>query len=136
MTASSRDSDEITGINITPLVDIVLVLLIIFMVSTRLVMNRTIEIDNPTPLDAEPQIVQTPVMLTLDGAGQLFVDGVRLSRNEAMKQLREAKKKDPALRAIIAADRTLGYGEVVRLIDLVRGEGITRFAVVSAQPRL
>ena len=131
MGANTPDSDELTGINITPLVDIVLVLLIIFMVSSRVVMSHRIEVETPTPLKGPAQAAQPPVMLTIDGTAQLFVDGVRLSRDAAMTRLRAAHREDHDVRVVISADKTLGYGQVVELIDLVRGQGITHFSVAD-----
>jgi len=134
--AASVDSDEIHGINITPLVDIVLVLLIIFMVSTSVVMKQTIEVQRPTFTDEgmDSRVVPTVVMLSLDADGRLYFDGENVNRVDAATKLRNAHKSDRALRAIIAADSEVGYGDVVRLIDLVRGEGIEKLAVVAFRP--
>jgi biopolymer transport protein ExbD len=127
--AASIDSDEIHGINITPLVDIVLVLLIIFMVSTSVVMKQTIEVDVPKP--ARGETAEPPLMVTLDSHGALFVDGVALNREQAVLKLRESWKQNHDVHAVIRADTTLGYGNVVELIDLVRGAGITHFMMAK-----
>ncbi len=128
--ATSVENEEINGINITPLVDIVLVLLIIFMVSTSFLTRQTIEVDAPRPGRAT-DVAPPPLMITLDAHGALFVDGVALTREQAAPKLREAWKLNHDLRAMISADPSRGYEEVVSLIDLVRGAGITHFAIAK-----
>ncbi|HEY0882949.1 MAG TPA: biopolymer transporter ExbD, partial [Archangium sp.] len=64
---SQQEADDaITGINVTPLVDIVLVLLIIFMVTANMIVKETIEVDLPRAANSTEKTVQTPVMLTMD----------------------------------------------------------------------
>ncbi len=130
MTASfGGDDDElISGINVTPLVDIVLVLLIIFMVTTSYIVRQAIEVDLPRAAHAgEATGTQLAVVLTRDGA--LYLDGVERTEQELAERVRAAVAKDRDARAIISADRAASHGSVVHLIDLVKGEGVSRFAI-------
>lgn len=127
--ASDNDGDEITGINVTPLVDIVLVLLIIFMVTANFIVKETVEVDLPRAANTEEKTVQTPVMLTMDKDAKIFFDGVETSGDALMQKMKDAVAKDKEVRAIISADQSLNYGKVMNLIDMVKGAGIAKFAL-------
>lgn len=126
------DDDIISGINVTPLVDITLVLLIIFMVTATYIVKETIEVDLPEAANAG-ETVQTTLALVLDKEGRLFLNGKPVTEAELQAQVpalrAEAQTKDETLQAIIAADRSVTHGQVVHLIDVVKGLGITRFAI-------
>jgi biopolymer transport protein ExbD len=126
--ASEGDDDLITGINVTPLVDIVLVLLIIFMVTATYIVREAIEVDLPRAANAGEAVGTTlAVVLTRDGA--IYLDGVRRTEGELAARTREAVARDRDTRAIISADRAAQHGAVVHVIDLVKGEGVSRFAI-------
>lgn len=129
MAAAQNDSDdEITGINVTPLVDIVLVLLIIFMVTANFIVRETKEVDLPKAAKSG-ETVQGIVNVVLDKEGKLFFDGTEVNEDELKSRISEAMKKEKEPRAIITADKTLTYGEVMKLIDLVQVQGIAKFAL-------
>jgi len=126
--ASGGDDELITGINVTPLVDIVLVLLIIFMVTATYIVREAIEVDLPRAAHAGEAVGTTlAIVLTRDGA--IYLDGVRRSEAELAERARAAVAKDRDTRAIISADRAALHGAVVRVIDVVKGAGVTRFAI-------
>ncbi|MEW5740849.1 MAG: biopolymer transporter ExbD [Myxococcota bacterium] len=130
MAAPSQDNeDEITGINVTPLVDIVLVLLIIFMVTANFIVRETVEVDLPRAANTDDKTVQGPVMITMDKDAKVFFDGAELDERTLMEKMRAAVANDKEVRAIISADQTLNYGKVMGLIDLVKEAGITKFAL-------
>jgi biopolymer transport protein ExbD len=130
MAGGSQDNeDEITGINVTPLVDIVLVLLIIFMVTANFIVRETVEVDLPRAANSQDKTVQGPVMITMDKDAKVFFDGAEMEQPALMEKMRAAVAKDAEVRAIISADQTLNYGKVMGLIDLVKEAGITKFAL-------
>lgn len=124
----SQDDDEITGINVTPLVDVVLVLLIIFMVTANFIVRETVEVDLPKAANAG-QTMQGLVNVVLDKEGALYFDGQPVSEAELDGKVKAALAKDAETRAIISADQSLPYGRVMHLIDRVKGMGIARFAL-------
>ncbi len=127
--AFGQDEDEeITGINVTPLVDIVLVLLIIFMVTANFIVRETMEVDLPRAANAG-QTVQGLVNVVMDRTGALFVDGAPTDEAGLRVRVAQGVRQDPDTRAIISADQSLPYGRVMHLIDLVKGEGVARFAL-------
>ena len=124
----SGDEDIIAGINVTPLVDVILVLLIIFMVTATYIVREAIEVDLPRAAHGgEATGTTLAVVLTRDGT--LYLDGVRGSDAELARRTREAVARDRGARAIISADRATLHGAVVHVIDLVKGEGVSRFAI-------
>jgi biopolymer transport protein ExbD len=129
MAASSSDDDDIiVGINVTPLVDIVLVLLIIFMVTATYIVRASIEVDLPRAAHGgETTGALLSVVITKDG--EIFLDGVKRTEAELVERSREAAAASPEARAIIAADKGALHGAVVRVIDVVKGAGIARFAI-------
>jgi biopolymer transport protein ExbD len=126
---TSDDGDEITGINVTPLVDIVLVLLIIFMVTANMIVKETVEVDLPRAKNTQDKTVQGPVMLTMDKDEKIYFDGAEVQSDALMAKMKEAVAKDKEVRAIISADQTLNYGKVMALIDQVKNAGIAKFAL-------
>ena len=124
----SDDDDLISGINVTPLVDVVLVLLIIFMVTATYIVRASIKVELPrTAQGGEAAGAILSVVLTRDG--QIYLDGVRRTEEELVALTRTAVERDREARALISADKGALHGSVVRVIDLVRGAGVTRFAI-------
>ena len=130
MAAQLQDGgdDEITGINVTPLVDVVLVLLIIFMVTANFIVRETMEVDLPKAANAG-ETVQGLVAVVMDRQGRLYLDGAEVSEAQLRAKVAESVKRDAETRAILSADQALPYGEVMHLIDVVKGEGVSRFAL-------
>jgi biopolymer transport protein ExbD len=129
MAASVEEhDDEITGINVTPLVDITLVLLIIFMVTATYVVKEAIEVDLPRAASGG-QTVGPTLAFALDREGRLYLDGVPATAEAARAAVRAAVARSAEARAIISADRAVSHGRVVEVIDLVKREGLTRFAI-------
>lgn len=129
MAAAAQDSeDEIVGINVTPLVDITLVLLIIFMVTANFIVRETVEVDLPRAAHGG-ETVQGLVNIVIDKEGRLFFDGAEVDETGLKSRIDEALGKDKDTRAIISADQQLNYGAVMHLIDVVKGKGIAKFAL-------
>jgi biopolymer transport protein ExbD len=127
--ASGDDEDDlISGINVTPLVDVVLVLLIIFMVTATYIVRASIEVDLPRAAHGGDS-VGTLLSIVVSRGGEVFLDGVALDEEALVRATREAVARDADARVVISADRGALHGAVVRVIDLVKGAGATRFAI-------
>jgi biopolymer transport protein ExbD len=135
--ASAFEDDDagrmITEINVTPLVDITLVLLIIFMVTTTYIVNPTIKIDLPKAASGSEQ-ARTTLALTVTREGTLFLNGERSDEPAITRFIGAELPKNPELQAIIAADKVVPHGTVVRMIDLVKRAGVRRFAINVESP--
>ena len=122
------DGQPIVGINVTPLVDITLVLLIIFMVTTTYIVNPSIKVDLPKAVSGSDQ-TRTTLALTLTKDGQLYLNGDRSDEAQVAKQIAAELPKNPDLQAIIAADKVVSHGSVVHIIDFVKRAGVRKFAI-------
>jgi biopolymer transport protein ExbD len=124
--AAPQDDEIITGINVTPLVDVTLVLLVILMVTASYVVSRSIPLELPKGATGE----STPTTLTvsIDKDGQTFLDAEPIEENVLQMKIRGARLADPETRAVIAADGRVNHAKVVRIIDLLRREDVTKFA--------
>jgi len=124
---SGDDDDLITDINVTPLVDVVLVLLIILMVTATAIVSKTIPMELPEAATGE----QTPSTLavSIDQAGQVFLDTIPVDAEELRARVRAARADDEDLRAVIAADGRIAHAKVVQVIDILRQEKVTKFAI-------
>lgn len=129
MASGQKDDDEIlSDINVTPLVDIMLVLLIIFMVTATFIKEPVIPVELPRAANAQEAMTKT-FALVLDAKGKLYVNGKITTEESARERLKKAFKRDPEVQAIVAADGSVKHKYVVRVIDLVRSTGITKFAI-------
>ncbi len=129
MAGTLGEEDEIiTNLNVVPLVDIVLVLLIIFMLTANIIAAQSIQVELPeasTGEGSEP----TVVALTLTGDGDLYLNGNPTDTEGLKAYLPGVVKDDPEVQAIIAADKSVPHGRVISLIDLIRTQGIYKFAL-------
>ena len=126
------DDEIIAGINVTPLVDIVLVLLIIFMVTTTYIVNPSIKVDLPKAATAEETTPSTvSVVVTSDGS--LYLNGRPTDERALDGEVRKRVATKPDLQVIIAADAMARHGQVIHVVDLVKAAGVTRFAI-NTQP--
>jgi biopolymer transport protein TolR len=128
------DDAAITDINVTPFVDVVLVLLVVFMVTAKLIVARGVEIDKPKA--ASGGEVQASLKITVDHEGQLYVNGTPyVSDADAIARIKEIAAASPDKpRAIIAGDSRGQYGNVMRAIDLVQQAGVTAIALENQRP--
>ena len=132
------EAEIISEINVTPLVDVVLVLLVIFMITAPILAARGILVNAPTTVSGEQ--VATPLQVALrrlpDQSIQIFVNGVPQSGYAAVRaELDRARRADPDVKAIIAADKEVPYGELMQAIDQIKLAGIQRFALASKRPQ-
>lgn len=125
---SGGDDDVIAGINVTPLVDIVLVLLIIFMVTTSYIVKQQIKVDLPKAASGESE-VQSTLTFKVSKDGEYFLDGQKASLEKIAATVRARLDADPKSRAIIAADKHVEYGRVIELIDTIKQNGLEKFAL-------
>ncbi len=122
------DSEMITDINVTPLVDIMLVLLIIFMLTANLIIAPSIKVELPHAATGEGTVPST-LALTMTKDSQLYLNGKLTTEAEVQAFIPHELVAHPDLQAIIAADGAVSHGQVVHLIDLVRALGVNKFAL-------
>jgi|OM-RGC.v1.025928102 Biopolymer transport protein len=127
--ALGDDSDGINDINVTPFVDVTLVLLIIFMVTASYITNQAIPVNLPEAASGEsPPSKNVAFVITKDS--ELFLDGQATNFSSVSDQIAEIKSNSEAqVQVLISADQETPHGTVVKLIDIVRRNGIIDFAI-------
>ncbi len=127
------DDDAIVNINITPFVDIILVVLIIFMVTTSTIVKRSIKMELPEAATGESVDQTTSLAIQMDASRQLTLDGEPIDwarlRDTVRSERKRTKDAGTDLICLIGADKSVPHGEVVKIIDLVRQEGVAKFAI-------
>ena len=124
------DGEIISEINVTPLVDVVLVLLIILMVTATAIVSKTIPMELPSAATADAtENTPTTLGISIDAEGALYLDRDPVSAAELRARVRTAREASDDVRAINAAAGTVQHAEVVRIIDLLRQERVTKFAI-------
>lgn len=133
--ASSKPSAPITGINVTPLVDITLVLLIIFMVTAKLVVSRALPMDLPKAATGGEVQQIFSISLRADGTTQVDGEPVRTDRDLLVKA-KASLARNPELRAVVQADGNVPHRQVMHALDILRQASLTRiaFAVLPGAP--
>lgn len=117
----------ISGINVTPLVDVTLVLLIIFIVTAKIVVAPAVPLDLPKASQGEEVQVVFSVLLPVDGS--ILVNGASVPDHETLSErARAALADDPALRAVIQADGDISHRRVIAALDALKRAGVTRIA--------
>lgn len=121
----------ITGINVTPLVDITLVLLIIFMATSHIIAQRAMKLNLPKAANtAEAPTPAVQVMMTADRA--LTLNGTAITREALAINLQQMARLDPNIRVTLAADKSVDWDSVAGILDDMRGAGITRLSAQVA----
>ena len=121
------NQDAITGINVTPLVDITLVLLIIFMVTAKLIVSKSVPLDLPKA--ATGSDIQTVFSIVLASDGTTQIDSKTVPSDDAiLAQAKAARDKNAELRAIIKADSAVPHGRVIHVLDLLKQAQVAKIA--------
>lgn len=114
---------------IIPMIDIIFFLLVFFMMnSLQTVAQKSLDVQLPKA-QAAVQQKQVPVIITLDIAGHIVIDGKPFSFDEAKGILTEKGQDNPALAVVLQADARAAHGQVVAIMDMVRSAGIKKFSI-------
>lgn len=125
------DDDEgpLASINIIPFVDIVLVLLVIFMLTSATIVRASLKVELPKAASGGGKVEST-INLLYNKAGELFMNGELVpSLVAAAGKIRQESAQNPKVQAVISADRGVEYGKVVEIIDVVKQNGVSAFAL-------
>ncbi len=129
MAFKADQGDEVLAeINVVPLVDVILVVLIIFMVTAPMIMKPSINVNLPKAASGEAT-TPSKLNITIGSDGKLNLDGKVVEDSEIQSAALEEVKKNPDIQAIIAADKDVPHGRVVSVLDIVKGAGVKKFAI-------
>lgn len=126
-----RSRGGIVGINVTPMVDVVLVLLVVLMVSATYVVSQSLKVDLPASKTSDGGQATTAIVV-IDADGALHFNDEAVDEAKLVERLKGAGR-DSQLTLVVSADKAADHGNVVHVLDLARRENITRFAVQVAQ---
>ncbi|KWT12132.1 MULTISPECIES: ExbD/TolR family protein [Pseudomonas syringae group] len=133
MAFSTQDTDEVLSeINVTPLVDVMLVLLVVFIVTAPLLTN-SIPINLPKTESVAPVEQKDPLVVSIDGQGKLFINKDEIRPDLLETNLKVAREKAPEVRVQLQADNGVNYGEVARAMASIERAGITKLSVITAK---
>jgi len=129
----ARDSgDEILSeINVVPLVDISLVLLLIFMVTANYIMTATFTVDMPQAKYAKAAAQSEAVTIAISRDGPVYLENEIVTTGELKRRMQGIYGLNPNISVIIAADRSVNFRNVVQVLDLLSELGITRLNIAA-----
>jgi|UniRef100_A0A7C3UZV5 biopolymer transport protein ExbD len=122
----------ITEINMTPFVDIVLVILIIFLLSATVMLPRTFSIALPKAAQAD-KLESVPIIISIDREGRIAINGTRLNQDQDFDQVFQSQKQGKESLAIIAADQETRHGRLIEVIDRLKGLKVQRIGIEVEQ---
>lgn len=133
MAGMVSDSDgPITSINVTPFVDIILVVLIIFMATAPIIAKRAMQVDVPKAAHHERAATDAR-QIVYNAKKEILLEGKKVSMDELERILTLGVKADPDLHVTLSADKVIPYGEIVQLLDQVRGAGVKKIGLEVAR---
>ncbi len=130
----SPASQPMSDINMTPLIDVMLVLLVIFMLTAPL-MTSSLKLELPQTEGGQPSDAPTFIALAIDAEGRLFLGDQSLAAADLVQRVREAARGNAATEVQLRADSRVPYGRVAELIAGVQQAGLSRIGFVTEAPR-
>ena len=124
------DKEPMSEINVTPFVDVMLVLLIIFMVTAPL-LTVGVQVDLPeTSADTLPEESE-PLTLTINSKGEVFIQETKIEFDNLIKKILAVSKNRTDTRIYVRGDKTINYGRVLEVMGKLSGSGFTKVALIS-----
>lgn len=129
-------SDEVSAdINMTPLIDIMLVLLIIFMVTSSISLESGLDIDLPETKSKTTQQDSDAVLVSLDEKGEVSVQGKKVVFEKVEETIKTALGDSKSSMVVLEGDRTSNLGRAIQIMDLAKAAGAKKFAIAAEQTR-
>lgn len=126
--ASDDELTSISEINVTPFVDVVLVLLVIFMVTAPMLVREQMNVNLPKAETGEKSVSEQ-ISIVLDKEGTIHIQKKLVNFDQIEGEIKAIMQSNPNAQAVISADQESKHGDVVRVMDLVKKAGLTRFAI-------
>lgn len=127
--SNQNDGEPISAINVTPFVDVSLVLLVIFMITAPTLMKDVIGIQLPKTSASTSQKAPVSLAVAITRQGQILLNGQSVGAQELKDAVRSGLSSNSELQGIISADQDARHGDVVHVIDLIKSAGLQRFAI-------
>ena len=128
-----RKKKPISTINVTPLVDVMLVLLIVFMITAPL-LTVGVPVDLPKSRVGQLNADSDPLIITLNKEGEIFLQEVKVKKEELLVRLKSIAGINKKSRIFVRGDSQIVYGEVLKLMGIIQSAGYERVALVAKLP--
>ncbi len=134
MWIQKRKPDE-TRLDMTPLVDVVFLLIVFFMLSTTFIVLPGIRIDLPEATSQKIKLKKNKVVVSIHAGGNLFFGKDRVDRSAMLRRLQDTAEDDPATLLLIKGDRGVDYGRIIDTLDMARRAGLQRIGMVTVKKK-
>jgi biopolymer transport protein ExbD len=118
----------IVGINVTPMVDVMLVLLVIMMVSAVYIVSQSLKVELPKTANSD-EPAQTPLSVTITKQGAYLFNQKPIEELALINEFKLAKEKSKEPTLVVTADREAMHGDVIHVVDVAKSQGISKFAI-------
>jgi len=130
ITLRKRRRTVMNAINVTPLVDVMLVLLIIFMITSPMLVAG-VNVDLPTSTGKAISGSDEPISVTINKFGNIYINDTRIKRNKLGRKLTAIAKANYKLRIFVRSDKTVSYGSVMKIMGIINDAGFHKVALVT-----
>jgi biopolymer transport protein TolR len=128
-----RKQRLVSEINITPFTDVILVLLIIFMITTPLISQASLKVDLPQATNVESLSGASEAIITMTSEGPVYLKGELVSREELKDKLTLLHKENSQLKVVLESDRLVKFNEIVSVLDIVTGIGVQKLEIAATK---
>lgn len=126
-----RKQKLIAEINITPFTDVILVLLVIFMITTPLILQSSLKVNLPQASSAQAAREVSPVNIIITNEGAVYLDEVLVTRRELREKVYARHKDEPSLAVILSSDRLVRFKDIVDVLDILNAMGIKNLNIAA-----
>jgi biopolymer transport protein ExbD len=127
---SSQDDNMMSEINVTPLVDVMLVLLVVFIITAPLLAPQSLKINLPKTDSVQQQDKPQKVSLVIDAQGNIEMDNMRVS-DTGLAELLKQRAADPQFQLQVQADTAVNYGRVAQVMAMAQHAGVTKLSFIT-----
>lgn len=131
MNLRARKQRLIAEINITPFTDVILVLLIIFMITTPLILQSSLKVNLPQAASATPVKEMGPANIVITNEGAVYLDGALATRKELKERISARHRNNPALAVVVSSDRLVRFKDIVDILDILNAIGIRNLNIAA-----
>ncbi len=132
---NNNEEKVLSDINVTPLIDIMLVLLILFMVTSSITVESGLDIDLPKTTSQTQKKESTAVLVSLDSLGNVMVQGKKVESGDYKTAISDALKDSHSELVVFEGDKEANLGKVIEIMDIAKDAGAQKFAIAAEQKK-
>ena len=127
----SRKQKAIAEINITPFTDVILVLLVIFMITTPLMVQTSIKVNLPNAKSAKTGDTSNQVEITVSNKSAIYLDGNLITKEDLKEKMSALSKNNPSIKVVLFSDKLARFKDIVSVLDIMNGLGIKSLNIAA-----